>query len=403
MTLEETLRIEGGAVRATLIRMTGDIDLAEDALQDALVIALQKWEEAGVPRNPAAWLTTIAKNKALDRIRRESKRTHKEQEAIQLLDSAVEATDGIDDRLRLIFTCCHPALSPEARVALALRVVCGVTTPEIARAFLVAEPAMGQRISRAKKKIATAHIPYRVPPDHELPDRLPAVLATIYLIFTTGYHAPAGNLDARVELASEGVRLARLLVELMPDEAECIGLLALLLLTHARRDTRLADDDSIILLAHQDRSLWDREAIDEGQTLIAQAIRRRNVGPYQIQASIAGLHAGAQTYGDTDWEQIVTLYRMLEHIQPTPVVRVNRAVAEAELAGPQAGLDLLDGVDGAEGWHLYWSSRAALLRRADQREQALHAYRRALDLTMNDSDRRFLIEQVASLETSPEF
>ena len=349
----------------------------------------------GLPRSP--------RNKALDRIRRESKRTHKEQEAIQLLDSAVEATDGIDDRLRLIFTCCHPALSPEARVALALRVVCGVTTPEIARAFLVAEPTMGQRISRAKKKIATAHIPYRVPPDHELPDRLPAVLATIYLIFTTGYHAPAGNLDARVELASEGVRLARLLVKLMPDEAECIGLLALLLLTHARRDTRLADDGSIILLAHQDRSLWDREAIDEGQTLIAQAIRRRNVGPYQIQASIAGLHAGAQTYGDTDWEQIVTLYRMLEHIQPTPVVRVNRAVAEAELAGPQAGLDLLDGVDGAEGWHLYWSSRAALLRRADQREQALHAYRRALDLTMNDSDRRFLIEQVASLETSPEF
>ena len=346
MTLEETLRIEGGKVRATLIRMTGDIDLAEDALQDALVVAVQKWKAGGIPDNPAAWLTTIARNKALNRIRRQSKRPRKEHEAIRLLDDAEEASDGIDDRLRLIFTCCHPALSPEARVALALRVVCGLTTVEIAHAFLVPEATMGQRISRAKKKISTARIPYRVPADHELPDRLPAVLAVLYLIFTTGHHATEGTLDSRVQLASEAIRLARLLVVLMPDEAECRGLLALLLATHARRDTRLAADGSLVLLADQNRGQWDKAPIAEGRSLVDRGIRRRSIGPYQVQAAIASLHASAPSFENTDWAQITSLYRLLEHLQPTPVVRVNRAVAEAEMAGPHAGLDLLDRVDG---------------------------------------------------------
>lgn len=301
MTLEETLRIEGGKVRATLIRLTGDIDIAEDALQDALLVAVQKWESAGVPDNPAAWLTTVAKNKALDRLRREATRTRRETEAVRLLDEPVEPPDGIDDRLRLIFTCCHPALSPEARVALSLRTVCGLTTAEAARAFLVPEPTMGQRISRAKKKIVTARIPYRIPRDHELPDRLPAVLAVVYLIFTTGHHAPAGSLDSRVDLADEAVRLARLLFTLMPDEPECAGLLALLLATHARRATQLDDEGSIRLLADQDRRQWDRDAINEAKTLVDRSLRRGGVGPYQIQAAIASLHGLAPNFADTDW------------------------------------------------------------------------------------------------------
>ena len=400
MSLEETLRIEGGKVRATLIRLTGDIDLAEDALQDALVVAVQKWEESGVPRNPAAWLTTIAKNKALDRIRRESKRSRKEQEALQLLDQPEEPPDGIDDRLRLIFTCCHPALSREARVALSLRIVCGLTTPEVARAFLVAEPTMGQRISRAKKKISTARIPYRVPPDHELPDRLPAVLSVVYLIFTTGHHAPAGGLDSRVDLAEEGIRLARLLWQLMPDEPECAGLLALVLATHARRLARIDADGAQVLLPDQDRSRWDHAAIGEADQLVAGALRRGSVGPYQLQAAISTLHGTAARWEDTDWRQIVSLYGLLEKLQPTPVVRVNRAVAFAELAGPEAGLELLANDAGVERWHLYWSARGELLRRAGRAGEAAEALRKALALPMNDADRRLLEERLESLPES---
>lgn len=338
MTLDETLRIEGGKVRATLIRLTGDIDIAEDALQDALVVAVQKWERDGVPGNPAAWLTTVARNKALDRLRREAGRTRREREAMRLLDDPEAPPDGLDDRLRLIFTCCHPALSPEARVALSLRTVCGLSTAEAARAFLVPEPTMGQRISRAKKKIAVARIPYRVPEDFELPDRLPAVLAVVYLIFTTGHHAPSGALDSRFDLADEAIRLARLLVELMPDEAEIMGLLALLLATHARSTTRLTRDGTIQLLADQDRSEWDRAAIDEAPGLVDAALRRRRPGPYQIQGAIAVLHGEASHFSNTDWAQIVDLYRMLEVYQPTAVVRVNRAVAEAEASGPEGGI-----------------------------------------------------------------
>ena len=384
-------------MRATLIRLTGDIDIDEDALQDALVVAVQKWERDGVPGNPAAWLTTVARNKALDRLRREAGRTRREREAMRLLDDPEAPPDGLDDRLRLIFTCCHPALSPEARVALSLRTVCGLSTAEAARAFLVPEPTMGQRISRAKKKIAVARIPYRVPEDFELPDRLPAVLAVVYLIFTTGHHAPSGALDSRFDLADEAIRLARLLVELMPDEAEIMGLLALLLATHARSTTRLTRDGTIQLLADQDRSEWDRAAIDEASGLVDAALRRRRPGPYQIQGAIAVLHGEASHFSNTDWAQIVDLYRMLEVYQPTAVVRVNRAVAEAEASGPEAGLALLISIEGVDDWHLLWSTRADLLRRAGKPRAAVEAYQRALDCPMNDSDRRFLEVRLAEL------
>ncbi|MDX1449557.1 MAG: RNA polymerase sigma factor, partial [Acidimicrobiia bacterium] len=377
-SLDETIRIEGGRVLATLIRLTGDIGLAEDALQDAAERALANWSENGVPANPAAWLTTTARNRALDRLRRERSRTQKETEAMRLLDTgSTEPPDGRDDRLRLIFTCCHPALSPEARVALALRTVGGLTTGEIARAFLVAEPTMGQRISRAKRKIATARIPYRVPEDHELPDRLPAVLSTVYVVFTTGHHAPSGRFDARIDLATEAVRLGRLLAELMPDEPEVDGLLALMLATHARRGARLGPDGGQVLLGDQDRSLWDRDAIEEAAGIVDRVLRRGRVGPMQIQAAIATLHGLAPSDADTDWPQIVDLYRMLERLVPGPVVRLNRAVAESKVFGSAHALGLLDGFE-ADGWHLYWSVRAELERQSGMGGQAAESLRRAL-------------------------
>lgn len=394
------LRVQGGRVLATLVRITGDFQLAEDALQDAVLVALEKWPRDGMPSNPAAWLTTAARNKAIDRIRREARRSDKEKEAVRLLDAVpVDPPDGKDDRLRLLFTCCHPALSMDARVALALRTIGGLTTTEIARAFLVPEPTMGQRISRAKKKIKAAHIAYRVPEDHELPDRLPAVLGAIYVVFTTGHHAPEGRLDARVDLSLESIRLARLLVELMPDVAECAGLLALLLATHARHAARLDAAGDLILLADQDRSLWDRAAIDEAGSIVDSALRRRSIGPYQVQAAIACLHGAAGSFGETDWPQIVSLYRRLEGLAPTAVVRVNRAVAEAQLGGPERGLALLDTVEGTDEWHLWWSARADFLRRLDRPEAAAAAYRRALDCSMNDSDRRFLERRLAEVTT----
>ncbi len=394
-SLAETLRVEGGQVLATLIRMTGRFDLAEDALQDALLVANEKFSDDRLPDNPAAWLTTVAKRKALDRLRRESKRAAKESEAMSLLTSDEETEPT--DQLRLLFTCCHPALSPEARVALSLRALGGVTTKEIARAFLVPEATMGQRISRAKSKIASAHIPYRVPEDHELPDRLDAVLSVIYLIFTTGHHAPFGAWDDRVDLAEEGIRLARMLAELMPDEPECSGLLALCLATAARQQGRQADNGELILLADQDRSRWDHDQIAEASRLIDAALRRRNIGPYQVQAAISTLHSLAATAEETDWAQIVVLYRLLEQLVDTPVITVNRAVAEAEVSGPQAGLDLLDAVDGIKAWHFFWSARADFLRRLDRTTEAKAAYRRALECDMNETDRRFLTMRLDGL------
>ena len=409
--LAETLRIEGGRVLATLIRWTGDIDLAEDAVQDAILIALERWPRDGAPSNPAAWLTTAARRRALDRLRREANRTTKERAAVHLLDDDENWRQpaGVGhDQLRLLFTCCHPALAPDVQVALTLRTLCGLTTSEIARAFLVAEPTMGQRISRAKRKIAMARIPYRVPEDHELPDRLPAVLATIYVVFTIGHHAVSGPLDARVALADEGVRLARLAVALMPDEPECAGLLALSLATHARRAARVDAAGDLVLLADQDRRLWDHEAIGEAAELVEATLRRRRPGPYQLQAAIAVLHGLAPSITETDWPQIAELYQALESHQPTAVVRVNRAVAEAEVHGPATGLELLDelttatslaGADQIDRWHLHWSTRADLLRRLGRLTEAAESYERALTCPTNDSDRHFLLVRLQELQS----
>ena len=395
--LARMVRHEGGKVLATLVRLTGDMTLAEDAVQDAMVAALQRWPRDGVPANPAAWLTTTARNRALDMIRREAQRTRKETDAA-LLDEVTNrlaephsASVVRDDQLRLIFTCCHPALAPEARVALTLRTLCGLRTLEIARLFLVEDATMGQRISRAKKKIATARIPYRIPADHELPERLPAVLATVYAVVTAGHHAPEGPLDSRGELAEEGIRLARLLCDLMPDEPECAGLLALALATYARRDVRVDAAGDLVLLAAQDRTQWHHDEIAEADAVVQGALRGRRPGPYQLQAAIACVHGLAPTMADTDWQQIADLYGHLERMAPTPVVRVNRAVAVAEADGPVAALSLLDELGPrAEEWHLYWSTRAELLLRLGRPAEAAGAFGRALACTPNDSDRRFL-------------
>ncbi|MGH8925242.1 MAG: RNA polymerase sigma factor [Acidimicrobiia bacterium] len=387
------IRIEGGRVLATLIRFTGDIDLAEDALQEAAIVALERWTGEGVPSNPGAWLTAVARNKALDRIRRDARRRDKEIEAHY--GRSLEIED--DDSLRLIFTCAHPALSIEARIALTLRLIAGLKTQEIAGLFLVPEATVGQRISRAKKKIALARIPYRVPSDHELPDRLAAVLAVIYLIFTTGHHAYQGPLDSRFDLADEAIRLGRMLAALMPDEPEVKGLLALMLTTNARRRARLDPSGDLVLLADQDRSLWDLKAIGEASLLIERTLRRRRPGPYQIQGAIACLHGQARSDAETDWRQIADLYRLLESFNDGPVIRVNRAIAESKVFGPEAGLDLLEDIAGVEGWHLYWSTRADFLRQLGRDLEAAAAYRSALQINMNDADRRFLEGRLASL------
>jgi len=399
VSLEQMIRNEGGRVLATLVRLTGDITISEDAVQDAVVEALRRWPAVGVPDNPAAWLTAVARNRALDVLRREAKRAAKETDA-RLLDDVSASmrertSDSMvrDDLLRLLFTCCHPALSVEGRLALALRTLCGLNTAEIAALFLVPEPTMGQRISRAKKKIATARIAYRVPADHELPDRLPAVLAVIHALLTAGHHAPVGALDARLDLGAEAVRLARLLHELMPDEPESTGLLALALATHARCAARLDQLGAVVLMADQDRSRWDHDEIAEAAALLDGAVLLRRPGAYQVQAAIACLHGTASTYADTDWEQIAGLYATLERFVPTAVVRVNRAVAVAEAAGAVAALVLLDELDAEmiERWHLYWSTRAELLARLGRIDESRNAFDRALQCSPNDSDRAFLL------------
>lgn len=388
--IEETIRVEGGQVLATLIRLTGDIGLAEDALQEAAVVAVEKWSDDGLPENPAAWLTTVARNKALDLLRREARRQDKESEAQLTMLAGAEANVAGDDRLRLMFTCCHPSLSPETRVILTLRTIGGLSTAEIARVFLMPEATIGQRISRAKKKISVAGIPYRIPDDHELPDRLPAVLATVYVVFTTGHHAPSGRLDTRVDLAQEAIRLGRILAILMPDEPEVHGLLALMLATHARSAARIDRDGKLVLLPDQDRSLWDRAAIAEASNILDRTLRSQRAGPYQIEAAIACLHGQAASDAETDWVQIVDLYRLLERLEPGPVVRVNRAVAESKVFGAAAGLSLLDSVTGVDNWHLYWSTRAELARQEGLADDAAEAYARALACEMNDSDRDHL-------------
>lgn len=403
--LDEIIRIEGGQVLATLIRLTGDIDLAEDALQDAILTAAEVWKRDGLPNSPGAWLTTVARNRALDVLRRESRRAPKEEAAFrELTDSPAYPSldDSVgDDVLRLLFTCCHPALSEEARVALALRTVCGLTTVDIARVHVVPEATIGQRISRAKAKIANAHIPYRVPPAHELPDRLAAVLQVIYLVFTAGHHAPVGELAGRVDLAAEGLRLGRLMVSLMPDEPECVGLTALMLATHARRATRVDAAGEFVVLADQDRRRWDHEMIAEASQMVESILRRRKPGAYQIQAAIACLHSIAPSLEQTDWPQIVVLYRLLEERWATPVVRVNLAVAIAQVDGPAAGLRALEKLEGSaiERWHLYWATVADFERRLGNGHSAAAAYRRALGCQPNDTDRRFLEKRLAALPT----
>ncbi|HEY7323325.1 MAG TPA: RNA polymerase sigma factor [Streptosporangiaceae bacterium] len=404
MTVEAVFRREYGRCVATLIRFLGDIDSAEEAVQDAFTVAVARWPSAGEPPNPGAWIVTTARNRAIDRLRRESVRTERHAQAHHLYAAgAADHTspqDEIvpDDPLRLIFTCCHPALNQPAQVALTLRLLGGLETPEIARAFLVPEATIAQRIVRAKRKIKDTRIPYRVPAEAELPGRLGPVLAVVYLIFNEGYAATAGSL-IRLDLCTEAIRLARVLAELMPDEPEAQGLLALLLLLHARSAARVTADGSLTRLADQDRRLWDRDLLAEGQVIVRACVRRDRPGPYQIQAAINAVHSVASSFDRTDWHAILTLYDQLYALTPTPVVALNRAVALAEVRGPAAGLAAIEGLSssGLDSYYLFHATRADLLRRLRRDAEAAEAYAAAGSLTANPVERAFLDTQRATL------